>query len=122
MSQQATYVWETRMTPTGEVARIYAYALLGQALSEAAIGIPQRTLISLEGRGARQVLRQQLGAVEDVAAPANPEQARLWDMARRGEIVLGRGGMPEGFWDMPRPEDPRGLVRQAIREDRDSGL
>jgi hypothetical protein len=27
------------------------------------------------------------------------EEERL----RRGEIVLGLGGMPEGFWEMPRP-------------------
>lgn len=119
MSEQATYVWNARVMPTGEVAPIYAYALVGQGLPEAATGMPRLTLISLGRVGARQVLRRELAAIEDVTAPENPERERLRDMARRGEIALGPGGMPEGFWDMPAPEDPEGLVRQALIEDRD---
>ncbi len=60
--------------------------------------------------------------VEDVLPSGEQERKRLREMERRGEIELGPGGMPEDFWDMPRPEDPEGLVRQAVREDRDSGL
>ncbi len=108
--------------PTGEVAPIDAYALVAPTLYEATIRMPHLTLINLERVGVGQVFRQQLADIQDVAAPAISEQAGLRNMARRGEIVLGRGGMPEGFWDMPRPENPEGLVRQAVREDRDSGL
>lgn len=46
------------------------------------------------------------------------EMERLREMERKGEIVLGKGGIPEGFWDMPRPQDPEGKMRQALIEGR----
>jgi hypothetical protein len=119
MSEQATYVWDARVMPTGEVALINAYELTDQMLSEAATGMPPLTLISLERREGRQAVRRELTTIEDAAALEDPEEKRLRDMARRGEIALGPGGMPEGFWDMPMPEDPEGLVRRALIEDRD---
>ena len=49
------------------------------------------------------------------------ERERLEEMERQGKIVLGTGRIPEDFWEMPRPEDPEGLVRKALEEDRENG-
>lgn len=44
-------------------------------------------------------------------------------LAREGELVVkqGSGRIPEEFWKMPRPEDPEGLLRKALLEDREQG-
>ncbi len=118
MSQQATYVLNARVQPTGEV--ISGRATVVRGIPEAASQIPSLTLVTL-GPMVRRAVRQELGATEGEASPEQRERQRLGAMERRGEIELGRGGMPEGFWDMPAPEDPEGLVRQALLEDRDSG-
>lgn len=47
------------------------------------------------------------------------EWERLKKLECQGKITLGSGKIPEEFWDMPKPEDPEGQVRKAIREDRD---
>ncbi|MBA2427747.1 MAG: type II toxin-antitoxin system prevent-host-death family antitoxin [Actinobacteria bacterium] len=47
--------------------------------------------------------------------------ARLSAMERRGEISLGSGRLPDEFWDLPRPNDPTGSVREALIEEREEG-
>ncbi len=49
------------------------------------------------------------------------EMERLRDMERRGLITLGTGRIPDDFWDMPRPDDPKGQVLKALLEERESG-
>ncbi len=49
------------------------------------------------------------------------ERERLEAMERRGLIRLGRGGVPEDFWDLPAPEDPDGAVLAALLEDHEEG-
>src|SRR5215211_2150370 len=39
-------------------------------------------------------------------------------LERTGELRRGSGRLPDDFWDLPRPEDPEGLVRRAVQEDR----
>jgi|GEM_PF-824412 len=39
-------------------------------------------------------------------------------LERTGEMKPGSGELPANFWDLPRPEDPEGLVRLAVQEDR----
>jgi flavin-binding protein dodecin len=39
-------------------------------------------------------------------------------LERTGEIKRGSGELPKDFWDLPRPDDPQGLVRRAVQEDR----
>jgi hypothetical protein len=39
-------------------------------------------------------------------------------LERTGELRRGSGRLPDDFWDLPRPEDPEGLVRSAVQEDR----
>lgn len=46
------------------------------------------------------------------------EEDRLMYLQRAGELRRGTGSLPPDFWDQPMPEDPRGLVRKALDEDR----
>ncbi len=50
---------------------------------------------------------------------ADSMEEHLADLERRGLIKRGTGKLPEGFWDMPRPADPKGLVREAVSLDRE---
>ena len=54
--------------------------------------------------------------------PDPEEKVRLEEMERMGKIKLGPGGVPDGFWEMPVPEDPENSVRQALIEGRDHTL
>lgn len=40
-------------------------------------------------------------------------------MEKQGLIKLGSGKLPKGFWTMPRPGDPKGLVLKALLEERE---
>lgn len=45
----------------------------------------------------------------------------LLEMAKDGLVRLGTGKLPAGFWKLPRPADPGGLVRAALSEERREG-
>ena len=46
-------------------------------------------------------------------------EEHLEELERRGLLKRGTGRLPEDFWDMPRMEDPDGLVRKALSLDRE---
>ena len=45
----------------------------------------------------------------------------LIDMEKQGLIKRGSGKLPKNFWELPRPKDPRGLVRKAVSQEREEG-
>ena len=45
----------------------------------------------------------------------------LVEMEKQGLIKLGSGRLPKGFWDLPRPKDPKGLVVKAVLREREQG-
>ena len=45
----------------------------------------------------------------------------LTRMEKQGLIKLGSGRLPKDFWTLLRPEDPKGLVRRALIEEREGG-
>lgn len=45
---------------------------------------------------------------------------RIASSGRPEDIKPGRP-VPEEFWDLPRPEDPEGLLLKALLEDREQG-
>ena len=47
--------------------------------------------------------------------------AHLVEMEKQGLLKLGSGKLPKGFWNLPRPKDPRGLVRKAVLREREEG-
>ena len=48
-----------------------------------------------------------------------PEE--LIEMEKHGLIKLGSGKLPKGFWELPRPKDPNGLVAKAVLREREAG-
>ena len=50
---------------------------------------------------------------------AFPEQ--LVEMEKQGLLRLNSGKLPKGFWELPRPRDPRGLVKKAVLQEREEG-
>lgn len=47
--------------------------------------------------------------------------AHLAAMEAQGLITAGVGKLPPGFWRLPRPKDPKGLVMRALLEEREGG-
>lgn len=45
----------------------------------------------------------------------------LIEMEKQGLIKLGSGKLPKGFWELPRPTDPEGLVAKAVLREREEG-
>ena len=56
------------------------------------------------------------------AASRISEEDRLLQLEREGVVKRGTGMLPDGFWELPIPEDSEGLVRKALEEDRDRNL
>lgn len=72
-------------------------------------------------QGGREVLEERELSVATRRTPAAEkiaEDARLMELERRGVIRRGSGSLPSNFWELPRPEDPDGSVRQAVEQDR----
>jgi hypothetical protein len=42
-------------------------------------------------------------------------------MEKQGLIKVGSGKLPKGFWKLPRPKDPKGLVVKAVLQEREKG-
>ena len=45
----------------------------------------------------------------------------LVEMEKQGLIKIGSAKLPKGFWDLPRPKDPRGLIVKAALQEREGG-
>lgn len=45
----------------------------------------------------------------------------LVEMEKHGLIRVGSGKLPKGFWDLPRPKDPKGLTVKSVLRDREGG-
>jgi len=55
------------------------------------------------------------------AVSTNVLADRLVQMEKQGLIKLGTGKLPKGFWNLPRPKDPKGLVVKAVLSEREQG-
>jgi prevent-host-death family protein len=45
----------------------------------------------------------------------------MTSMQKRGLIRLGSGKLPKDFWKIPKPEDAKGVVLEALLEEREGG-
>jgi hypothetical protein len=45
----------------------------------------------------------------------------LVEIEKQGFIKIGSGKLPKGFWELPRPKDPKGLVLKAALREREEG-
>lgn len=86
-------------------------ARLGEYLDKVKSG--EEVLVTEDGRAVARLVP--VGTLDDAA-----EWGRLQEMARRGEIRLGRP-ISADFFDMPLPEDPDDTVLKALLEERDEG-
>ncbi len=55
------------------------------------------------------------------AASSNFLPDHLLEMQKQGVVKLGSGKLPKGFWNLPRPKDPKGLVVKAVLQEREEG-
>lgn len=42
----------------------------------------------------------------------------LLALERAGMVKIGTGGLPHGFWDLPRPKDPKNRALEALLQER----
>lgn len=42
-------------------------------------------------------------------------------LERAGLVKIGTGKIPDSFWNLPRPKDPKGLVLKALLQERKEG-
>ena len=54
-----------------------------------------------------------------VSSDTLPEH--LFEMEKQGLLKRGSGKLPKGFWGLPRPKDPKGLVVKAVLREREEG-
>jgi len=45
----------------------------------------------------------------------------LAEMEKQGLVKIGPGRLPKGFWDLPRPKDPKGLIVKSLLREREEG-
>ncbi len=95
--------------------RTVAIAMLKTSLSKylARVKAGEEILITERGKPVAMIvpLRRDTSAFPD----------HLLEMERAGLIRLGTGRLPEDFWKMPRPKDPKGLALKALLEERERG-
>lgn len=77
----------------------------------------EEVLVTDRGRPVARLVPVGVGAVADDEA----ETARLREMEREGLVRLGSGKLSEGFFEREHPEDPEGLLVEAVREEREEG-
>jgi prevent-host-death family protein len=85
-------------------------------LSEFLVRVQQGEEIVVADRG-RPVAR----LVPAVWSGADQPDSQLFDLQRRGLVRVGTGTLPDEFWEIERPSDPRGLVAAALEEERAEG-
>ena len=112
------------------VSAMKGILFMGRALGRRNAQLPRRgaRMGGYTGRRLRAAIRTYIlswHGSEAEKPSGNPktdeERQRLRSLQRSGDIELGTGKLPEGFWDWPRPKDPEGSIREAlIRERRES--
>lgn len=62
-----------------------------------------------------------IARIVPISKPQDDEEVRLRQMEVQGLIRTGSGKLQKGFWDVPRPGDPDGIVRRNLLEERREG-
>lgn len=73
-------------------------------------------------KAGEEVLVTERGRPIAKLAPAVNQQTfpeHLVEMEKQGLIRLGSGKLPKGFWNLPRPNDPKGLTVKAVLQERE---
>ena len=62
-----------------------------------------------------------IAKIVPIPGSQNEEERRLRLMEAQGLIRIGSGRLLKRFWKSPRPEDPKGKIREALLEERREG-
>jgi prevent-host-death family protein len=62
-----------------------------------------------------------IAKIVPLAQPPAPVPASLVALAQAGLVTRGSGQVPDEVWTLPRPQDPEGLGRRALTEERETG-
>jgi prevent-host-death family protein len=62
-----------------------------------------------------------IAKIVPVAGPAAALPAALATLEQAGLVKRGSGRIPDEVWTLPRPQDPHGLGRRALEEERETG-
>lgn len=77
----------------------------------------EEVLVTDRGRPVARLVPVGIETIADDEA----EAARLRAMEKEGLLRLGSGALPEGFFEKERPDDPEGLLVEAVLEEREKG-
>lgn len=75
-------------------------------------------------KAGEEVLVTEHGRPVAKLTPANISETLpeyLCAMEQQGLVKRGVKKLPKGFWDLPRPKDPKGLVLKAVLREREEG-
>lgn len=50
------------------------------------------------------------------------KSTRLLALENAGMAKIGTGKLPKGFWELPRPKDPKNLAIKALLKEREQSL
>ena len=64
---------------------------------------------------------QPVARIVPIARTEDGIPAHLRALERVGLARVGKGQLPKGFWDRPRPGDPEGLALRALLAEREEG-
>ncbi|MHB0977121.1 MAG: type II toxin-antitoxin system Phd/YefM family antitoxin [Candidatus Aquicultorales bacterium] len=54
-----------------------------------------------------------------IPVPKSYAPQHLQQLEKKGLLKIGEGKLPNDFWRLPRPKDPRGLGLKALLEERE---
>lgn len=76
-------------------------------------------------KGGEEILITERGKpvakIVPLARDASAFPAHLLDLERAGVVRLGKGRLPDDFWKLPRPRDPKGRALKALLAEREEG-
>jgi prevent-host-death family protein len=73
----------------------------------------EEVLVTLRGRSVAKLI--------PIPRDEDSEMERMRELERRGIVTIGTGGIPDDFWNLPRTQDPGGLVLEGLLEQREQG-
>jgi prevent-host-death family protein len=79
----------------------------------ATVKVGEEILVTERGKPVAKLVP--VGLAED-----NEEQ-RLARLELKGLLRIGTGKLPKNFWKLPRPKDPKGLLRASLVAERHKG-
>lgn len=72
-------------------------------------------------RGEEVILTERGRPVARLVPMAVEASSEIEELVAAGQVRLGTGRLPRGFWSLPRAPDPEAGVRRAVLSEREEG-